>query len=205
MAHASLGESMRAATFLERGIRTTCVVAASAAASLAIAVACAQPELTRIHWPINEAIDLTTWRLNAPAGFASSPQTAAPAFVGFGARSVAMQARHDGALEQISVHCYGWPLYCLHYAVIGDGTMVRRTMGLKYLKLPDGSALNVPLRPLWPGVVGNMAIYSGAIWLACLLRHCFRRLLRRRRGCCVACGYRLAGGMCPECGQRRIA
>lgn len=71
----------------------------------------------------------------------------------------------------------------------------------------DGQAL--PLRPLWPGFALNTLCYallSVLLWLLLVQgSHRFRRLLRRRRGLCINCGYDLrgasgGGGLCPECG-----
>ena len=73
----------------------------------------------------------------------------------------------------------------------------------------DGQAL--PLRPLWPGFAINTLCYallSALLWLLIVQGSGrFRRLLRRRRGHCINCGYDLrgasrggGGGVCPECG-----
>lgn len=58
-----------------------------------------------------------------------------------------------------------------------------------------------PRRVLWPGAIGNAAIFAAAtaplLWLAV-------RAWRRRRGRCVRCTYPRAGladdSACPECG-----
>ncbi len=64
----------------------------------------------------------------------------------------------------------------------------------------------VPLRPAWPGFLGNTVLYTvvamgmiGCAWLV-------RRGYRRWRGRCIACGYDLRGDLdrgCPECGDKR--
>ncbi len=64
----------------------------------------------------------------------------------------------------------------------------------------------VPLRPIWPGFLGNTVLYAvvalgmiGGAWLV-------RRAYRRWRGCCIGCGYDLRGDLdrgCPECGDKR--
>jgi len=53
--------------------------------------------------------------------------------------------------------------------------------------------------PLWAGSVLFAAYPSVAF-----IRGPLRRWRRRRRGCCIACGYNLTGnvsGVCPECGE----
>ncbi len=64
----------------------------------------------------------------------------------------------------------------------------------------------VPLRPVWPGFLGNTVLYTvvavgviGCAWLV-------RRAYRRWRGRCIGCGYDLRGDLdrgCPECGDKR--
>ena len=64
----------------------------------------------------------------------------------------------------------------------------------------------VPLRPVWPGFLGNTVLYAvvamgmiGCSWFV-------RRGYRRWRGRCIACGYDLRGDLdrgCPECGHKR--
>jgi len=62
----------------------------------------------------------------------------------------------------------------------------------------------LPFYPLWSGLLANVAIFS-AMWLL-LFRgvRVWKRVLRVRKGVCVACRYDLRGsvsGMCPECGD----
>jgi hypothetical protein len=58
--------------------------------------------------------------------------------------------------------------------------------------------------PIWPGLAADTAFYAGAWWLILLAPRRIRRVLRKRGGRCVKCGYDLAGlaqaGACPECG-----
>lgn len=70
----------------------------------------------------------------------------------------------------------------------------------------NGSALIMRVseyRPLWLGLIANVAIFTAALvairWLACSIRIA----VRSRRGLCVCCGYSLQGvrgHVCPECG-----
>ncbi|MDX2197556.1 MAG: hypothetical protein SF069_01135 [Phycisphaerae bacterium] len=63
--------------------------------------------------------------------------------------------------------------------------------------------LDIPMQPLWRGLVFNIAIWSAASWCFFSATGLLKRSLRRRRGLCATCGYDLRGssdGRCPECG-----
>lgn len=62
----------------------------------------------------------------------------------------------------------------------------------------------LPLRPIWPGLLANTAIFA-APWAVLLFGvPLARRAVRRKRGLCEGCGYSRrglpAGTNCPECG-----
>jgi len=81
-----------------------------------------------------------------------------------------------------------------------------RTIGAYEFKHHGGQDGELPLRPIWPALVGDAAVF-GAAWSIALLGPAWaRREVRRRRGRCVMCGYDLGGhdaGGCPECGWGR--
>ena len=57
--------------------------------------------------------------------------------------------------------------------------------------------------PIWPGFAINTLFYAGIVWLLIPGPFALRRLIRRRRGLCPACGYDIRHGeheACPECG-----
>ena len=61
----------------------------------------------------------------------------------------------------------------------------------------------LPIVPVWPGFVLNVAIFGGGMWLIVRGRSTLRNILRFRRGQCLGCGYDLRGSeheVCPECG-----
>lgn len=82
-----------------------------------------------------------------------------------------------------------------------------------YGQSPNTSGASVPIRPIrpiWPGLLANGAIYGVVLWLFYLLVTAPRRFVRQslwlRRGCCMECGYDLQFDLargCPECGWRR--
>ncbi|OAB63693.1 hypothetical protein AY599_28120 [Leptolyngbya valderiana BDU 20041] len=60
----------------------------------------------------------------------------------------------------------------------------------------------IPVRPLWPGLLGNIVVYAAGVLLLLTLPRWWRRYVRRWEGRCAACGYELGEGVstCPECG-----
>ena len=64
----------------------------------------------------------------------------------------------------------------------------------------------LPLAPIWPGFAINTVFYAAILWLLTLSPFTARRMIRRKRGHCLKCGYDLRGDYsagCPECGWRR--
>ena len=60
-----------------------------------------------------------------------------------------------------------------------------------------------PLQPVWTGFAINTVFYSAILWALWSTPFAARRLIRKRRGRCVKCGYDLRHAehdSCPECG-----
>ena len=60
----------------------------------------------------------------------------------------------------------------------------------------------LPLRPIWRGFAINTIFYAALLWPLLSGPFALRRLNRRKRGLCVACGYDLRHAdhaACPEC------
>ncbi len=75
-------------------------------------------------------------------------------------------------------------------------------------KAKDGLKIYIPrllpLRPIWIGVAVNTVFYAALLWLLLTASLRTRRLIRKRRGECVRCGYDLRGTtdiICSECGH----
>jgi hypothetical protein len=64
------------------------------------------------------------------------------------------------------------------------------------------SARALPLRPVWPGLLVNVAFYAAGWFLLLRGHRAIRRKLRTRRGLCPQCAYdmRNTPHTCPECG-----
>lgn len=78
-----------------------------------------------------------------------------------------------------------------------------------WIELSRGGRSNVglprviPLIPIWTGFAVNTFFYAMLLWLLIPGPFALRRLIRRRRGLCLACGYDLRHAeheACPECG-----
>lgn len=111
----------------------------------------------------------------------------------------------------------GWPLYALWSGPIRDvrtsGVWVSSgpddgiDVGLDPTKMFYGhqAGRELPLRPIWWGLVGNSAIF-GVLWFPLLNWRAVRTHRRRARGHCPHCAYDLRHDLahgCPECGWNR--
>ncbi len=111
---------------------------------------------------------------------------------------------------------YGWPLRSGLAVVrrnIYEAPGVRNrnnkfaiVTGIKILEKPSGEPLpyrTIPIRPIMPGFVANSLMYAAILWLLTLGPFTARRMIRRKRGLCIKCGYDLSHvehEACPECG-----
>ena len=131
----------------------------------------------------------------------------------------------DEGTEFGSIYLYrfGWPLRSLQWVQHGTGgpralALVRdaeaRAGWRKGIAVPDiiparGERLTrrIPITPVATGFIVNAFLYGTVLWLLTLGPFNARRVIRRKRGLCIKCGYDLrghsAGGgeaVCPECG-----
>jgi hypothetical protein len=107
----------------------------------------------------------------------------------------------------------GWPAVSLWGSVREFNGGERYVHGSWSLALPGfrqspkglfGVDSTLPLRPIWPGFAINSIFYAALLWALWFAPGKIRRMLRIRRGCCPACGYKIAPGVgnkCSECGH----
>lgn len=110
----------------------------------------------------------------------------------------------------------GWPMrafWCCFFwgdLPMGSGPVFADGLQFRQRNATAGTTLSypmiLPVHVLWPGFAVNTAFYAAIVWLLSLLPFTVRRLVRRKRGLCINCGYDLRGEFssgCPECGWQR--
>ncbi len=142
-----------------------------------------------------------------PANIVPNEGALATPASGFGQGSNRSKAR--------GVSLRGWPMLSMwcEYPKHGRGEPVAIAGGIELPLMEQGFREYYPgFRSTWPkalplriravGFMTNTAFYAALLWLP-FAPFAARRMIRRRRGRCVRCGYDLRGiqhDVCPECG-----
>jgi len=109
----------------------------------------------------------------------------------------------------------GWPFRTLYYVLTrytGDRFSTNQHVWIVQKQpwnawiIPNtpGNAIYLPLVPIWSGLIRNTFFYAAILCLLIPGPFALRRMIRRKRGLCVKCGYDLRGvehEACPECGE----
>ena len=115
------------------------------------------------------------------------------------------------ASPSIIEKAYGWPMLSqFHRNTRWRGNREATTEWCITVPWPSQYTRTraLPLLPIWPGFAFNTLFYAAILWPLICGPFALRRVIRRKRGLCVACGYDLRGNLvagCPECGWRREA
>lgn len=102
--------------------------------------------------------------------------------------------------------CFGWPLPALRLSISKSSFgAVAAPAGIWERRWREGVELpllgRVPMRPDWPPLLFNWAVFTVLVCLIIMLLGWRRDRRRRRRGLCAACAYPLMElSRCPECG-----
>lgn len=149
------------------------------------------------------------WTQYAPVGAAPIPgiQIGGANFAG---EFCMMLAECESLIVYMHFECTGWPLKSFAAVAVES----RRPPAVKYseLEVIGGIGLNriggggplLPYLPVWRGLIVNTVLYGAMFWLMFASWPVGRRIIRRRRGLCLWCGYDLHGtehDRCPECGR----
>ncbi len=122
----------------------------------------------------------------------------------------------SAAMEKVGISC-GWPRLCLFRRLTeieskghgwdpGSNTEYGLVVAPRIWEVLGGQTWpqgRLPIRPIWPGFAINTVFYAAILWLLWLSPFVVRRVIRRKRGHCINCGYDLRGAeheVCPECG-----
>lgn len=98
---------------------------------------------------------------------------------------------------------YGVPFRCARSWFL-VGTFIAYDFGRRWsLSIGGGSSIELPVGPIWLGLVADVAVWSVSPALLLLGVPAWRRRQRRRAGKCETCGYAVnaSGAVCPECGN----
>ncbi len=164
------------------------------------------------HWTHWSEIELTPWQVqwwvdHAPDGFVPVPQESSDIRpVRFGISATLMDANNVN-WDNVALRRAGWPLRAIEGA---QWLRLESGSGLRYvfdamLPIGDGNRW-ILLRPLWFGFTANTLLYAFLLYGLFFGPRIVRRMIRRRRGHFIKCGYDLRGDFsagCPECGWRR--
>jgi len=118
---------------------------------------------------------------------------------------------------------YGWPSLALWSAYEFQGDVLISIFSPQSWTIKSGFRISgeqftrrnidtiprtLPYRPIWPGFAINTIFYAVILWLLTLAPFSARRIIRRKRGLCIKCGYDLRNvehEKCPECGNELSA
>ena len=126
--------------------------------------------------------------------------------------TVEYQAGGPGIREWRVIDGRGWPIRTLWSETsrcVGVGSFLpcernRYAIPISWpLWSSNARVRSLPLRPIWPGFAINTVFYAVSLWLLTLGPFTARRMIRRKRGHCIKCGYDLRHAeheVCPECG-----
>ncbi|MHC5002431.1 MAG: hypothetical protein ACYTJ0_04845 [Planctomycetota bacterium] len=113
---------------------------------------------------------------------------------------------HDPCGRVVEEIAGGWPFRALRCSALlgprGAEPHEGPAGGLR-LERPGLAVAALPVVPIWPGAALNLLVYAAALGVAITTLRLTRSAVRRRRGRCPACGFRLYGDVagCPECGR----
>ena len=134
--------------------------------------------------------------------------------ISFGHR-FSITVANRGQSNQVYAHVVwaGWPCVSMDGAFwLAPNVDGKRSLWVLPWE-PNHNQLLIPYRPIWPGFAINTVFYAVLLWMLWRSPFVVRRIIRRKRGRCINCGYDLrgtsgvnsgggGGGVCSECGAQ---
>lgn len=126
--------------------------------------------------------------------------------------ALSVAAPRNAKITSCWEEAFGWPMPAMMATIHDNGVTVRYQSIIDLGPHPTdwSMRLYLPTKVIWTGAIINTLIFMPLWWLILLLPLTLLtrmpRWLRRRKGCCPACGYDLRGkfdAVCSECGWRR--
>ncbi|MBX3359342.1 MAG: hypothetical protein KF745_13055 [Phycisphaeraceae bacterium] len=101
-----------------------------------------------------------------------------------------------------TIDATGLPWRCAKSAGLWIGDYTLEHQGAWVFRLHGTTHWTVPFSPIWPGLIGNLIVWSTLAALLLWSPAAAHRWYRRRAGCCPTCRYDLTGlsrgAPCPE-------
>ncbi len=173
-----------------------------------------------LHWR-GRGIERIKWHLYLGRGQSSGqyPIKPAPTWSEVASRVSYNDNRHPFFVNVRGEVASGWPLLSMrscHAVEPTSGAMIyeprKCAIPLSDHQSPPSWHLArhraLPLIPIWSGFFSNTLFYAAILSLLWSSPFVVRRLIRRKRGLCIKCGYDLRGAeheVCPECGRRVLS
>ncbi|MFG0243223.1 MAG: hypothetical protein ACF8R9_10610 [Phycisphaerales bacterium JB054] len=111
----------------------------------------------------------------------------------------------------------GYPFKCFSGARVfhgqvdprGGSSLFSPSTALRSPGFVKLGSMELPVKPIWPGLLLNIAIVAVPVLVLLGVRDVWRWFHRARAGECTGCRYDLSGvpdrSRCPECGLERVA
>ena len=181
--------------------------------NVAVAWGCAKwfdwIEMITLRPTLTNTFDPAAWRLdNLPKSWPDKPSFALTRRTGWFLFTDQMKYLDDEGAFILHDFRFGVPSKSLTCYKLLVSQKSRWTTSWRYANSRLGGDYPLPLHPIWPGFAFNTIFYATILWLLTLAPFTARRLIRRKRGLCIKCGYDLCGTehyACPECGKELIA
>jgi hypothetical protein len=208
--------------WMRRITRIAALLVAGAVLNVLVAWAAVLRPSDPSKWKLQEVKPTRGWFGEAPPAWPQPQREYSGRTYGvtMGTRSAQLQEQSSVQIFTMGALDSGWPLRCLrvrervHVSVIATGMTLKSNpvgttlpepwwqRGIRVRDVTYGLRSRLPTRPLAFPFLINTISFAIAVGMLVAGTGAVRRVVRRRRGKCVACGYDVRGlPVCPECGK----